>query len=145
MDRHKTKIQINIFFLWKMKGVVEKKKWYVKRWRRAEEGGRDSQEFVWERWRPCTGLERWRGAEQTLWTRLDDSPFMSRRQKRGEVTPRFTVTTSRLYSVNVKPHGAARWITSKDTIPTHPQTPALFILHRFTLTQDHWHVSAHRW
>lgn len=25
-DRHKNQIQINIFFLWKMKGVVEKKK-----------------------------------------------------------------------------------------------------------------------
>lgn len=37
-DGHKNQIQTNIFFLWKMKGVVEKKE--------EEEGGPDSEEFM---------------------------------------------------------------------------------------------------
>lgn len=38
-DGHKKQIQTNIFFLWKMKRVVEKKK-------KEEEGGPDSEEFI---------------------------------------------------------------------------------------------------
>lgn len=43
-DGHKNQIQMNIFFLWKMKGVVEKKKKKVPK--KVEEGGRDSEEFM---------------------------------------------------------------------------------------------------
>lgn len=43
-DGHKNQIQINIFFLWKMKGVVEKKK--SKKKKEEEEGGPDSEEFM---------------------------------------------------------------------------------------------------
>ncbi len=70
-DGHKNQIQMNIFFLWKMKGVVEKKK--KKKSNKVEEGGPDSEEVMLVWWGPCAGLERRWGAERTLWTRLDDS------------------------------------------------------------------------
>lgn len=118
--------------------------------KKKEEGGPDSKEFMLVWWGPCAGLERRWGAERTLWTRLDDStpswvPFF----KRGKETLRFTVTTSRLYSVHVKLHWGVQWITVlwcyKEPSPPihHGRTLALFMFQRFTLTRQCWHFSTY--
>lgn len=58
---------------------------------------------------------------------------------------KFTVTTSRLYNVNVKLHWGVQWITVpwcyKEPSPPihHAWTLALFMFQRITLTQQHWH------
>lgn len=69
-----------------------------------EEGGRDSEEFMLVWWGP--GLEQRWGAERTLRTRLDDwSPsWVLALLQRGKEMLMFTLTTSRLYNVNVKLH-----------------------------------------
>lgn len=120
---------------------------WKKKVKKEEEGGPDSKEFMLVWWGPCAGLERRWGVERTLWTRLDDStpsqvPFL----KRGKETLRFTVTTSRLYSVNVKLHWAVQWITvpwchKESSPPIHSaQTLTLFMLQRFTLTRRHRYI-----
>lgn len=75
-DGHKNQIQINIFFLWKMKGVVEKKKCQKKR-RREDQTARS---LCWCDEGPALG---WSGdGEQSIhsrhgWTTqpLHKSPF----------------------------------------------------------------------
>lgn len=80
--------------------------------------------------------------ERSLWTRLGDSTLHKCPFKAQEEVLRFTVNTSRLYSVNVKLHWGAGWTTlpwcyKKPTQPisTSP-TPALFMFHRFLLIQE---------
>lgn len=78
-DGHKNQIQMNIFFLWKMKGVVEKKKKKKsqKKWRREDETARS---LCWCDEGPALG---WSGdGEQSVhcghgWTTqpLHKSPF----------------------------------------------------------------------
>lgn len=123
-----------------MKKVAKKK---VKK---EEEGGPDSKEFMLVWWGPCSGLERRRGAERTLWTRLDDATLSQVLfLERGKETLRFTVTTSRLYSVNVKLHWAVQWITvpwchKEPSLPIHcAQTLTLFMFQGFTLARQHRH------
>lgn len=89
-------------------------KWRVVERRRGggrvgrREGGRDSEEFMLVWWGP--GLEQRRGAERTLRTRLDDwSPsWVLAFLQRGKEMLMFTLTTSRLYNVNVKLHRRAQ-------------------------------------
>lgn len=126
------------------RGGWKKKKKKEKEAKDEEEGGPDSEEFMLVWWGPSARLERRWGAERTLWTRLDDStpswvPFL----KRGKETLRFTVTTSRLYSVNVKLRWGVQWITVREPSPPILRHWALFMFERFTLTQQYWHFSAY--
>lgn len=105
--------------------------WKKKRRREGgKEGGRDSGEFMLVWWGP--GLEQRRGAERTLRTRLDDwSPsWVLAFLQRGKEMLMFTLTTSRLYNVNVKLHRR---------VPSHPPclyTSFIYIFKNTALTRQ---------
>lgn len=80
--------------------------------------------------------------ERSLWTRLGDSTLHKCPFKAQEEALRFTVTTSRLYSVNVKLHWGPWWTTlpwcyKKPSQAIHTsRTPTLFMFHSFMLIQE---------
>lgn len=118
--------QTKIFFLWKMKGVAEKKA-------REDQTVRS---LCWCDEGPALG--RSGDGEQSVhcghgWTTqpLHKCPFL----KRGKEMLRFTVTTSRLYNVNVKLHWGVPWKEPSPPI-RHTRTLTLFMFQGIPLTQQ---------